>query len=439
MRSFAYAQDDRKSHLHISCSRFNFYARNPPKFSTQANQKMTKVILLENISEAAISTFKKFGITDIKILKTSIEEAPAEVFEANILGIRSRSKLTHEVLSKFKNLSCVGCFCIGTDQVDLKAAKKLGIPVFNAPFSNTRSVAELVIGEIISLYRRLHIVNVEMHKGMWSKNAAGCNEIKNKNLGIIGYGNIGAQVGIIADALGMNVYYYDIENKLPFGSNHQVNSLDELLQISDVITLHVPQSKSTDNIINRGTIAKMKKGVFIINNSRGNVVDVDALAEALESKHVAGAAVDVFPVEPSSNAEEFVSPLRKFDNVLLTPHIGGSTQEAQENIAVEVSNKLAQNHLIGSTAMAVNFPNLALQKPNDGCVRISHVHKNTPGMLQAINHEISKHALNIQAQILSTDSEIGYVVLDVEAASVPSGLESDLKSIAGTLSVRVSQ
>lgn len=400
---------------------------------------MTKVVLLENISEAAISTFQRFGVNDVKILKTSIEDAPAEVFEANILGIRSRSKLSKEVLQKFKNLSCIGCFCIGTDQVDLTAAKKLGIPVFNAPFSNTRSVAELVIGEIIALYRRLHIVNVEMHKGLWSKNAAGCNEIKNKTLGIIGYGNIGAQVGIIADALGMNVYYHDVENKLPFGSNHQVNSLDELLKISDVITLHVPQDKSTNNIINRGTIAKMKKGVFIINNSRGNVVDIDALADALESKHVAGAAIDVFPIEPASNAEEFVSPLRKFDNVLLTPHIGGSTQEAQENIAVEVSNKLAQNQLIGSTAMAVNFPNLALQKTKESCIRIAHVHTNTPGMLQAINHEISAYNLNIQAQILSTDSEIGYVVLDVETTEIPSGLETALKAIPGTLSVRISR
>ena len=398
---------------------------------------MTKVILLENISEAAISTFQRFGIDDVKILKTSIEDAPSEVFEANILGIRSRSKLTKEVLQRFKNLSCIGCFCIGTDQVDLDAAKKLGIPVFNAPFSNTRSVAELVIGEIISLYRRLHIVNVEMHKGLWSKNAQGCNEIKNKTLGIIGYGNIGAQVGVIANALGMNVVYYDIENKLPFGANHQVNTLDDLLKISDVITLHVPQGSGTNNIINKATIAKMKKGVFIINASRGNVVDIDALADALESKHVAGAAIDVFPVEPASNVEEFVSPLRKFDNVLLTPHIGGSTQEAQENIAVEVSNKLAQNHLTSSTAMAVNFPNLALQKTKASCIRIAHVHTNTPGMLQAINHEISEYNLNIQAQILSTDSEIGYVVLDVETKEIPNGLEDALKAIAGTVSVRI--
>ncbi len=399
---------------------------------------MTKVILLENISVAAIDAFKKFGIEDVKILKTSIEEASDEVFEANILGIRSRSKLTNEVLARFKNLSCIGCFCIGTDQVDLSSAKKIGIPVFNAPFSNTRSVAELVIGEIIALYRRLHVVNIEMHQGIWSKNAAGCNEIKSKNLGIIGYGNIGAQVGIIAESLGMNVYYHDIENKLPFGSNRQVNSLDDLLKIADVVTLHVPQDKSTNNIINKATIAKMKKGAFLINNSRGNVVDIDDLVWGLESKQIAGAAIDVFPFEPSSNSEEFISPLRKFNNVLLTPHIGGSTQEAQENIAIEVSNKLAQNHLIGSTAMAVNFPNLALQKPKDGCVRIAHVHKNTPGMLQAINHEISRHELNIQAQILSTDSEIGYVVLDVESSSIPNDLESDLCAISGTISVRIS-
>lgn len=407
------------------------------KFKKTASMLQPKVILLENISQAAISAFERFGIKDIKILKTSIEEAPSEVFEANILGIRSRSKLTAEVLKKFKNLSCVGCFCIGTDQVNLMAAKQFGIAVFNAPFSNTRSVAELVIGEIISLYRRLQVVNVEMHKGIWNKNSAGCNEIKNKNLGIIGYGNIGAQVGILAEFLGMNVFYYDVENKLPFGSNKQVNSLDELLKISDVITLHVPQDKSTNNIINKNTISKMKKGVFIINNSRGNVVDIDALAEALESKHIAGAAIDVFPVEPSSNEEEFISPLRKFDNVLLTPHIGGSTQEAQENIAIEVSNKLAQNYVLASTAMAVNFPNLALQKPKEGCIRIAHVHKNTPGMLQAINQEITKYSLNIQAQILSTDSEIGYVVLDVEASQISADLENALKTIAGTVAVRI--
>jgi len=398
---------------------------------------MTKVVLLENISEAALAVFKRFGIDNVQILKTSIEDAPQEVFSANILGIRSRSKLTKEVLQKFTNLSCVGCFCIGTDQVDLEAAKILGIPVFNAPFSNTRSVAELVIGEIISLYRRLHIVNVEMHKGMWSKNAQGCNEIKNKTLGIIGYGNIGAQVGVIADAIGMNVIYHDVENKLPFGSNRQVNSLDELLKNSDVITLHVPQDHSTNNIINKNTLAKMKKGAFVINASRGNVIDIDALAQALESKHIAGAAIDVFPSEPASNNEEFISPLRKFDNVLLTPHIGGSTQEAQENIAIEVSNKLVQNHLIGSTAMSVNYPNLSLQKTKESCSRITHVHVNTPGMLQAINLEISKYDLNIQSQILSTDNNIGYVVLDVESKAIPSNLEKALKEISGTISVRI--
>jgi D-3-phosphoglycerate dehydrogenase len=398
---------------------------------------MTKVVLLENISEAALAVFKRFGIENVQILKTSIEDAPQEVFSANILGIRSRSKLTKEVLQKFTNLSCVGCFCIGTDQVDLEAAKILGIPVFNAPFSNTRSVAELVIGEIISLYRRLHIVNVEMHKGMWSKNAQGCNEIKNKTLGIIGYGNIGAQVGVIADAIGMNVIYHDVENKLPFGSNRQVNSLDELLKNSDVITLHVPQDHSTNNIINKNTLAKMKKGAFVINASRGNVIDIDALAQALESKHIAGAAIDVFPSEPASNNEEFISPLRKFDNVLLTPHIGGSTQEAQENIAIEVSNKLVQNHLIGSTAMSVNYPNLSLQKTKESCSRITHVHVNTPGMLQAINLEISKYDLNIQSQILSTDNNIGYVVLDVESKAIPSNLEKALKEISGTISVRI--
>ena len=399
--------------------------------------KKTKVVLLENISEASIKTFNQYGIDDVTIVKGSIEDAPASVFEADILGIRSRSKLTLEVLKKFKNLSCVGCFCIGTDQVALDEAKMLGIPVFNAPFSNTRSVAELVIAEIITLYRRLQVVNLEMHKGIWSKNAQGCNEIKNKTLGIIGYGNIGAQIGVIAEALGMSVIYFDVENKLPFGSNRQVSSLDELLQNADVVTLHVPQDESTNNIINKSTIAKMKKGAFLINASRGHVVDIDALAEGLESKQIAGAAIDVFPVEPANNNEEFVSPLRKFDNVLLTPHIGGSTQEAQENIAIEVANKLASYHLTGSTAMSVNYPNLSLQKPKKSCIRIAHVHANVPGVLQAINLEITKCAINIQSQILGTDSKIGYVVLDVEAESLPESLKKGLEAINGTIAVRV--
>lgn len=399
--------------------------------------KKVKVVLFENISEAAISSLNRFDIADIRILKTSIEEAGSEVFDADIIGIRSRSKLTKEILQKFTNLSCIGCFCIGTDQVDLSAAKALGIPVFNAPFSNTRSVAELVIGEIISLYRKLHIVNVEMHKGIWSKNAQGCNEIKNKTLGIIGYGNIGAQIGVIAEALGMQIIYHDIENKLPFGSNRQVTNLDELLKNSDVITLHIPQDKDTNNLINEDSIAKMRKGSYIINASRGNVVDIEALAKALESGHIAGAAIDVFPSEPASNKEEFTSPLRKFDNALLTPHIGGSTQEAQENIAIEVSNKLALYHLNGSTAMAVNYPNLSLQKQKESCIRIAHVHNNTPGMLQAINLEIAKYSLNIQSQILATDSQIGYVVLDIESDKVPPSLEEGLKAITGTIMVRI--
>jgi D-3-phosphoglycerate dehydrogenase len=398
---------------------------------------MTKVFLLENISPNAIETFKKFGIEDVKIIKNSIEEVGDEVFEANILGIRSRSKLTKEVLKKFKNLTAIGCFCIGTDQVDIVEAKKMGIAVFNAPFSNTRSVAELVIGEIICLHRKLHQVNIEMHQGIWNKNAQGCNEIKNKNLGIIGYGNIGAQIGIIAEFLGMNVFYHDIENKLPFGSNKQVSSLDELLKISDVITLHVPQDLTTNNIINKNTIAKMKKGAFIINASRGNVVNIEDLAEALQSGYIGAAALDVFPQEPASNDEEFISVLRKFNNVILTPHIGGSTKEAQENIASEVANKLAQNYLFASTAMSVNFPNLSLQKVSDLNIRIVNLHKNIPGMLQAINHEISKFSLNIKAQILATDSDVGYVAIDVEAKQISTQLIESLKSINGTISLRI--
>lgn len=396
-----------------------------------------KVTLLENINSAAIETFSRNSITDVSILKTSIEDAGSDVFESDIIGIRSRSKLTVDLLKKFKNLSAIGCFCIGTDQVDLSAAKALGIPVFNAPFSNTRSVAELVIAEIVILYRKLHTVNLQMHKGVWQKNADGCNEIKGKTLGIIGYGNIGAQVGVLAEFMGMNVIYYDIENKLPFGSNTQASSLDELLANSDVITLHVPQDPTTKNIINKNTISKMKAGSYIINNSRGHVVEIEDLAAALKSGHIAGAALDVFPKEPASNKEEFISPLREFDNVLLTPHIGGSTEEAQRNIAIEVANKLSSYVATGSTAMSVNYPNLSLMPVKDSCIRITHSHKNIPGMLQSINSEITKHQLNIQSQILSTDSDVGYVVLDVENCKIPQELTESLKLIPGTIKVNL--
>lgn len=396
-----------------------------------------KVTLLENINKSAIDIFHQKGIEDVTIIKGSIEDAPSDVFDSNIIGIRSRSKLTSEFLSKFKNLSAIGCFCIGTDQVDLKAAKTLGIPVFNAPFSNTRSVAELVIAEIITLYRKLHTINLQMHQGVWSKNAVGCNEIKNKTLGIVGYGSIGSQVGVLAEFLGMHVIYHDVDNKMPFGSNRAAASLDELLAASDVVTLHVPQDANTKNIINKETIAKMKPGSFLINNSRGHVVDIDDLCDALKSGHITGAAIDVFPVEPANNNAEFISPLRDFDNVLLTPHIGGSTEEAQTNIAIEVANKLAGYVLNASTAMSVNYPNLSLPAIKESCIRIAHSHQNMPGILQSINLEITKRKLNIQAQILSTDSDIGYVVLDIESSDVIDDLEEALKLIPGTIDVIV--
>lgn len=398
---------------------------------------MAKVVLLENISIISKESFEQFGIKDVSIHKYSIDSATSDVFDANILGIRSRSKITPEVLKKFKNLSAIGCFCIGTDQVSLDSAKMLGIPVFNAPFSNTRSVAELVIAEIITLFRQLHINNIQMHQGIWNKNADGCYEIKGKTLGIVGYGNIGAQVGIIAESLGMSVLYYDIENKLPFGSNKQVNSIDELLNKSHIVTLHIPQDSTTKNIINKNTIAKMRKGAFLVNASRGNVVDIDALCEALESKHIVGVAIDVFPSEPSNNNEEFISPLRKFENALLTPHIGGSTQEAQVNIALEVSNKLANYYVTGSTAMSVNYPNLSIQKKHNQSIRISHTHKNIPGVLQAINAEMAKYGINIKSQVLSTDDDIGYVLLDVNISELPANLVDGLKSVNGTISVKI--
>ncbi|HIW06427.1 MAG TPA: phosphoglycerate dehydrogenase [Candidatus Ignatzschineria merdigallinarum] len=398
-----------------------------------------KVVLLEGIHQDAIDYFKRAGYNNLEIHSTALEgEALIEALQdAHIVGIRSRTQLTEEVLSKASRLMSIGCFCIGTNQVDLEAAKHRAIPVFNAPYSNTRSVAELVIAEMIMLKRGIAYKNYVCHKGGWVKSAAGSYEVRGKTLGIVGYGHIGTQVGIMAESLGMNVIFYDIESKLVLGNAHQVETLDELLAQSDIVTLHVPEDDSTKNMMSRERIEKMKQGSVLINAARGTIVDLDALADNLKNEHLLGAAIDVFPVEPKSNNEEFQSPLRELQNVILTPHIGGSTLEAQQNIGVEVASKLVLYSDNGSTVSAVNFPEVTLPK-QPGSHRILHIHENTPGILRAVNELVSDLDLNINAQYLQTSGDIGYVVLDVSGKEDNAiKLQNGMKDIKGTLKCRI--
>ena len=344
--------------------------------------------------------------------------------------------MTPDVFDAAKKLVAVGCFCIGTNQVDLKSATEHGIPVFNAPYSNTRSVAELVTGEYLLLLRRVPSKNAGTHAGRWDKNAAGCFEARGKTLGIVGYGHIGTQVGIIAEALGLKVIYHDIENKLSLGNAHQVGSLDELLAKADIVTMHVPETPETKNMISRDQFAKMKDGAIFLNASRGTVVDVEALAEAVESGHIAGAACDVHPVEPATNKDPFISPLQKFDNVILTPHIGASTKEAQTNIGIEVADKLVKYSDNGSTIMAVNFPEVSL--PLQGNVnRLLHIHRNNPGIINKINNIFAEYGINVVSQYLQTSPQIGYVVLDVEKSDKSEEVLSKLREIEGTIKTRI--
>ncbi len=396
-----------------------------------------KIVLLEGVHQNALDVLHASGYTNIDYHKKALEgdQLKEAVADAHFVGIRSRTQLTAEVLESARKLVAVGCFCIGTNQVDLQAAKRLGVPVFNAPFSNTRSVAELVLAELILLMRRIPAANAEVHRGEWVKSAVGSHEVRGKKLGIVGYGHIGTQLSVLAEALGMEIYFYDIESKLPLGNARVVNSLTELLNISDVVSLHVPENDSTKNLMSAERIAQMKVGAHLINASRGTVVDIDALAQALEEKRLAGAAIDVFPVEPKSNNEEFVSPLRKFDNVILTPHIGGSTSEAQENIGIEVASKLVKYSDNGSTLSAVNFPEVSLPE-NKSARRFLHIHENRPGVLTAINQVFQQDGVNIVGQYLQTDPQNGYVVIDVETPEVDKALEQ-LKAIPGTIKARV--
>ncbi|MBE3759257.1 phosphoglycerate dehydrogenase [Vibrio parahaemolyticus] len=397
-----------------------------------------KILLLEGLHPSSVEVLQAAGYTNIEYHKGSLseEELIEAVKDTHFIGIRSRTNLSEEVINAANKLVAIGCFCIGTNQVDLGAAAKRGIPVFNAPFSNTRSVAELVLGQILLLLRGIPEKNALAHRGIWKKSADNSYEARGKRLGIIGYGHIGTQLGIIAENLGMRVYYYDIENKLSLGNATQIHTMSGLLNKCDVISLHVPETPETKNMMGEEEFARMKPGAIFINAARGTVVDIPALCHSLEAGHLAGAAIDVFPVEPKTNADPFESPLQKFDNVILTPHVGGSTQEAQENIGVEVAGKLAKYSDNGSTLSSVNFPEVSLPEHGRECSRLLHIHKNRPGILTQINTIFAEEGINIAAQYLQTEAEIGYVVIDVETERSEEAL-TKLKSIEGTIRARI--
>ena len=378
-----------------------------------------KIALLENIHPVAGENLRAQGF-DVQMIKHSPSDAEiiSTLSEVQVLGIRSKTRLKSEVLRELKSLQLIGAFCIGTDQVDLKAAKNFGVPVFNAPYSNTRSVAELVLCEIIALARQLGDRSMAAHKGIWLKNSDGSHEVRGKTLGIIGYGHIGSQVSILAESFGMKVLFFDIAKKLPLGNSVSCDTLSEVLNRSDFVTLHVPDTAQTKNMIGEKQIAQMKKGSLLINASRGSVVDIPALASALKQKHIAGAAIDVFPQEPASNQDKFVSELQGLENVILTPHVGGSTEEAQEAIGIEVAASLTEFLKRGSTLGAVNFPNVNLPIQHENSHRLLNVHKNVPGVLSEINGIVSELGANIHGQYLATDASIGYLVMDMERGPV---------------------
>jgi len=396
-----------------------------------------KFVLLEGIHPFAVDALNADGYTNVVTSPRALggDELKAQLADAHFLGIRSRTFLTAEVFADAPKLAAVGCFCIGTNQVDLSAAMLRGIPVFNAPFSNTRSVAELVLAELILLMRGIPEKNAILHRGGWVKSAANSHEVRGKTLGIVGYGHIGTQIGVLAEHLGMTVVFHDIEAKLPLGNARQAASLDALLQVADVVSLHVPETPQTQNMIGEAQIARMKKGSHLINASRGTVVDIAALTDALESKHLLGAAIDVFPVEPAGNDAVFTSPLTEFDNVILTPHIGGSTAEAQANIGREVAAKLIRYSNNGSTTSAVNFPEVALPE-HAGRSRLLHIHRNVPGVLARVNEKLSEAGINIAGQYLRTNDVVGYVVIDVDQATGDAAL-SALCAVPDTIRCRV--
>ena len=396
-----------------------------------------KVLLLEGIHDNAELFFRENGYSDVECLKGALsgDELEKKLQSIHIIGIRSRTELRRSLLLKTPKLFAIGCFSIGTNQVDIQDAKMLGIPVFNAPFSNTRSVAELVIAEIIMLMRGIPEKNALAHQKIWMKSFNNSVEIRGKTLGIVGYGHIGTQVAILAESLGMNIIYYDIEKKLSLGNSKPVSSLNDLLKMADTVTVHVPLTDLTRKMISKEQIALMKEGSCLINASRGDVLDYKAVAEALGSKHLAGVAADVFPEEPASNDKPFVNDLQDFNNVILTPHIAGSTLEALANIGLEVAEKLVRYSDTGSTIGAVNFVEIALQA-NSSKQRFLHIHRNVPGVLGEINHYFSSRGINISAEYLQTDAEIGYVILETDTDLDPSFLK-DLKNIPNTIRVRI--
>lgn len=408
-----------------------------PKLSLSKSR--IKILLLEGINDSAVDAFSTAGYTTVERLPKALDpDALRKALKGiHILGIRSRTQLTEDMLAAADRLFAVGCFSVGTNQVNLDAAERRGIPVFNAPFSNTRSVAELTIGEIIMLLRRIQPRSEGAHQGGWDKSATGSHEVRGKTLGIVGYGNIGSQLSTLAEAMGMRVIYYDHTDKLRHGNTEPVDSLKTLLEQSDVVSLHVPQTPQTRNMIAAEQIQLMRKGAFLINNSRGHVVDLAALRAALDSGHLAGAAIDVFPVEPASNADRFNTPLQGAANVILTPHIGGSTEEAQDRIGSEVARKLIDCSDVGSTFGAVNFPQVQLPSRPLG-TRFIHIHRNSPGLLRQLNDVFARNDVNISAQYLQTDSQVGYVVLDTDSSATQgSVILKQLQAVEGTIRTRL--
>ncbi|MEJ7588156.1 MAG: phosphoglycerate dehydrogenase [Ferruginibacter sp.] len=406
------------------------------KLTSYPKEKIN-ILFLENISDAAVKYFNAAGYVNVKKLNGALseEQLTKEIKNVHLVGIRSKTQLTSRVLKAAEKLQAIGCFCIGVNQVDLKAATRQGIAVFNAPYSNTRSVAELVIGASIILIRRIIDKNKAAHEGIWLKEATGSYELRGKTLGIIGYGNIGSQLSVLAEGLGMKVIYYDVETKLPLGNAEDSKNLKDLVGKADVISLHVPDLPSTKNMINKSLLKNFKPGSILINYARGEVVDIEALAKSLSEGHLGGAAIDVFPWEPEKNGDEFTTPLQGLSNVLLTPHIGGSTQEAQYNIGNDVSTKLFNYLEKGATYGSHTVPALSLP-PQEGTHRILHIHNNVPGVLSEINTTLSQNKINILGQYLKTNDAIGYVVLDVDKNLSKNALEL-LRQVMETIKVRM--
>ena len=424
-------------HLLQIVNTYNYIFAEMEAQKTSYPKEKIRILFLENISDAAVKNFRGHEYSNVEKITKALTEDDLirEIKDVHILGIRSKTQITKRVLDAAKKLQAIGCFCIGVNQVDLKAATKNGVVVFNAPYSNTRSVAELVIGLSIMLIRRIPDKNKAAHEGTWMKDAKNSFELRGKTLGIIGYGNIGSQVSVLAEAMGMKVIFYDVETKLPLGNAEDAKSLKELLNRSDIVTLHVPETSQTKNLINKTILKQFKKGSILINYARGEVVDLDALRKAILDGAISGAAVDVFPVEPEKNGDKFQTPLQDLPNVILTPHIGGSTEEAQENIGEDVSGKLFNYLEKGITFGSHTVPALALP-PQEGSHRILHIHNNVPGVLSEINTTLSKNNINIVGQYLKTNEEIGYVVLDVDRQISSKALQL-LKEVKQTIKVRM--